>query len=147
MRSMRTCLPACGLAAFLLVPIPVGAGQDPEAAEPVPAGVVRSQLTLNLRPVAVSFDPALGVGDPDHRELLASSGPAPDMRVRVGEIEVMPRLRIGTLDGTPPGGSESSGRGDDDLCALAGTDGCRLVARPARAAGRRGGRARGAGGG
>ena len=108
---MRTCLPVWGLAAFLLVPTSVGAGQDPEAAESVPAGAIRSQLTLDLRPVAVSFDPALGVEDPDHRELLASSGPAPDMRVRVGEIEVMPRLRIGTLDGTPPGGSESSGRG------------------------------------
>ena len=111
MRSMRTDLVACGLGACLLATVAVGAGQEPDPAASAPADVVRSQLTLNLRAVAVSFDPALGAGDPDHRELLVTSGPASDTRVRVGEIEVMPRLRIGTLDGTAPGGSESPSAG------------------------------------
>ena len=105
---MTTCLPVCGLAVLLLVPASAGAGQDPEAAEPVPAAVVRSQLTLNLRPVAVSFEPGLDAGERAHRELLAANGSASNTRVRVGAIEAMPRLRLGTLDGSQPGGSESA---------------------------------------
>lgn len=105
MRPLRTVLPACGLGACLLVPAPAGAGQD--GADSAPSDVIRTELTLNLRPVAVSFEPGLGAGDPAHRELLAGSGSASGAPVRVGEIEVMPRLRIGTLDGTAPGGSES----------------------------------------
>lgn len=105
---MRTCLPVCGLAVLLLVPASAGAGQDPEAAEPVEADVVRSQLTLNLRPVAVSFEPGLDAGERAHRELLAANGSASNTRVRVGAIEAMPRLRLGTLDGSQPGGSESA---------------------------------------
>ena len=103
--EVRTVLPACGFGACLLVPALAGAGQD--GADSAPADVVRTELTLNLRPVAVSFEPGLGAGDPAHRELLAGSGSASGAPVRVGEIEVMPRLRIGTLDGTAPGGSES----------------------------------------
>lgn len=98
MRPLRTVLPACGLGACLLVPAPAGAGQ--ESADSAPADVVRTELILNLRPVAVSFQPGLGAGDPTHRELLAGSGSASGTRVRVGEIEAVPRLRIGTLDGT-----------------------------------------------
>ena len=105
MRLLRTVLPACGLGACLLVPAPAGAGQDD--ADSAPADVIRTELTLNLRPVAVSFDPGLGAGDPAHQELLAGGGSASGTRVRVGEIEVIPRLRIGTLDGTAPGGSGS----------------------------------------
>ena len=105
MRPLRTVLPAFGLGACLLVPAPAGAGQD--GADSAPADVIRTELTLNLRPAAVSFEPGLGAGDPAHRELLAGSGSASGAPVRVGEIEVMPRLRIGTLDGTAPGGSES----------------------------------------
>lgn len=105
MRPLRTVLPACGLGACLLVPALAGAGQA--GADSAPADVIRTELTLNLRPVAVSFEPGLGAGDPAHRELLAGSGSASGAPVRVGEIEVMPRLRIGTLDGTAPGGSES----------------------------------------
>ena len=98
MRLLRTVLPACGLGACLLVPVPAGAGQDD--ADSAPADVIRTELTLNLRPVAVSFEPGLGAGDPAHRELLAGGGSASGARVRVGEIEVIPRLRIGTLGGT-----------------------------------------------
>ena len=107
MRSMRTGLLAFGLGACLLAPIAVGAEQQADSAEPAPAGVIRSQLTLNLRPVTVSFEPGLDAGDPAHRELLAANGSASNTRVRVGAIEAMPRLRIGTLDGSQPGGSES----------------------------------------
>ncbi len=104
---MRTGLLACALGLCLLAPIAVGAEQQADSAEPAPAGVIRSQLTLNLRPVTVSFEPGLDAGDPAHRELLAANGSASNTRVRVGAIEAMPRLRIGTLDGSQPGGSES----------------------------------------
>lgn len=93
------------LGACLLVPAAAGAGQD--GADSAPAAVVRSELTLNLRPVAVSFEPGLDAGDAAHRELLSPDGSAADTRVRVGAVEVLPRLRIGTLDGSQPGGSES----------------------------------------
>ena len=105
MHSRRSGLLACGLGACLLVPIAVGAQQG--SADSAPADVVRTELTLNLRPVAASFEPGLDAGDAAYRELLAASGSASTTRVRVGEIEAMPRLRIGTLDGTQPGGSES----------------------------------------
>ena len=93
------------LGACLLVPAAAGAGQD--GADSASAAVVRSELTLNLRPVAVSFEPGLDAGDAAHRELLSPDGSASNTRVRVGAVEVLPRLRIGTLDGSQPGGSES----------------------------------------
>lgn len=105
MFSSGSGLLACGLGACLLVPVAAGARQD--GADSAPADVVRTELTLNLRPVAASFEPGLDAGDAAYRELLAESGSASTTRVRVGEIEAMPRLRIGTLDGTQPGGSES----------------------------------------
>ena len=105
MPSSRSRLLAYGLGACLLVPTTAGAQQD--SADSAPADVVRTELTLNLRPVAASFEPGLDAGDAAYRELLAASGSASTTRVRVGEIEAMPRLRIGTLDGTQPGGSES----------------------------------------
>ncbi|MXZ72330.1 MAG: DUF2911 domain-containing protein [Acidobacteria bacterium] len=97
-------LSALVLGACLLVPASAGAGQG---AESEPADVVRTELTLNLRPVAVSFETGLRAADPAHRELLAATESASGTRVRVGTIEALPRLRIGTLDGSQPGGSES----------------------------------------
>ena len=104
MRSMTTGLLACGLGVCLATPI-AGGAQAPEPAASAAADVIRTRLTLEVRPVTVSFAPALGAADAEHRALLAAS--ASDVRVRVGEIEVVPQLRIGTLDGTAPGGSES----------------------------------------
>ena len=105
MSSTKSGLLACGLGACLLAPAAAGAQQDD--ADSPPADLVRTELTLNLRPVAVSFEPGLDAGDPVYRELLTEDGSASSTRVRVGEIEAMPRLRIGTLDGSQPGGSES----------------------------------------
>ena len=105
MSSTKSGLLACGLGACLLAPVAAGAQQG--SAESAPADVVRTELTLNLRPVAVSFEPGLDAGDPVYRELLTANESASSTRVRVGEIEAMPRLRIGTLDGSQPGGSES----------------------------------------
>ncbi|MYD87672.1 MAG: DUF2911 domain-containing protein [Acidobacteria bacterium] len=105
MSSTKSGLLVCGLGACLLVPVAAGAQQG--SADSAPVDVVRTELTLNLRPVAVSFEPGLDAGDPVYRELLTASDSASSTRVRVGEIEAMPRLRIGTLDGSQPGGSES----------------------------------------
>ena len=105
MSSTKSGLLACGLGACLLAPVAAGAQQS--SADSAPADVVRTELTLNLRPVAVSFEPGLDAGDPVYRELLTANESASSTRVRVGEIEAMPRLRIGTLDGSQPGGSES----------------------------------------
>ncbi|MDE2906226.1 MAG: DUF2911 domain-containing protein [Acidobacteriota bacterium] len=105
MSSTKSGLLACGFGACLLVPVAAGAQQG--SADSAPVDVVRTELTLNLRPVAVSFEPGLDAGDPVHRELLTANESASSTRVRVGEIEAMPRLRIGTLDGSQPGGSES----------------------------------------
>lgn len=105
MSSTKSGLLACGIGACLLAPVAAGAQQS--SADSVPADVVRAELTLNLRPVAVSFEPGLDAGDPVYGELLTANGSASSTRVRVGEIEAMPRLRIGTLDGSQPGGSES----------------------------------------
>ena len=105
MSSTKSGLLACGLGACLLAPVVAGAQQS--SADSAPADVVRAELTLNLRPVAVSFESGLDAGDPVYRELLTANGSASSTRVRVGELEAMPRLRIGTLDGSQPGGSES----------------------------------------
>ena len=105
MASTKSGLLALGLGACLLVPVAAGAQQ--RRADSAPADIVRTELTLNLRPVAVSFEPGLEAGDPAHRELLAADGSASSTRVRVAAIEAMPRLRIGSLDGLQPGGSES----------------------------------------
>lgn len=105
MSSTKSGLLACGLGACLLAP--VAAGAQPGGADSAPADVVRTELILNLRSVAVSFESGLDAGDPAHRELLAMDGSASSTRVRVGDIEAMPRLRMGTLDGSQPGGSES----------------------------------------
>lgn len=106
MPSTKSGSPAFAIAALLLVPVASGAQQD--SVDSTPADVVRTELILNLRPVAVSFEPGLEAGAPAHRDLLeADGGSASSTRVHVGAIEAMPRLRIGTLDGSQPGGSES----------------------------------------
>ena len=105
MSSTKSGLLACGLGACLLVPVAAGAQQG--GADSAPVDLVRTELTLNLRPVAVSFESGRDAGDPVYRELLTANESASSTRVHVGEIEAMPRLRIGTLDGSQPGGSES----------------------------------------
>ncbi len=97
---------AWGFGVCLLVPVAAGAWQV--GAGSSPADAVRAELTLNLRPVAVSFEPGIEADDPRHRELLTVDGSASGTRVRIGAIEAMPLLRIGTLDGSQPGGSESA---------------------------------------
>ena len=106
MLSMKSGLPVLAIVACLLVPALAGAQQG--SAKPALADVVRTELTLNLRQVAVSFEPGLEAGNLAYRELLAASGSASSTRVRVGAIEALPGLRIGTLDGSQPGGSESA---------------------------------------
>ena len=106
MLSMKSGLPVFAIVACLLVPALAGAQQG--SAKPAPADVVRTELTLNLRQIAISFEPGLEAGNPAYRELLAASGSASSTRVRVGAIEALPRLRVGTLDGSQPGGSESA---------------------------------------
>ncbi len=96
---------AWGFGACLLVPAVAGAQQG--SAGSAPADAVLAELTLGLRPVAVSFEPGLDAGDPVHRELLAANRSASNTRVRIGALQAMPRLRIGTLDGSQPGGSDS----------------------------------------
>ena len=106
MHSMRTGLLACGAGVCLAIPFAGGvAAQD--AADSGPENVIRTHLTLEVRPVTVTFPSALGAEEPAHRELLSGRASASGVRARVGEIEVLPMLRIGTLDGTAPGGSES----------------------------------------
>jgi hypothetical protein len=64
--------------------------------------LVRSELTLALRPVSVAFSPTLSADDPAHRQLLSAAGTAPDARVRIAQLESGPLLRMGTLgEGTP----------------------------------------------
>ena len=104
MSSAKSGLPALVLVVCLLVPAIAGAGQG---AGSEPADIVRTELILNLRPVAVTFETGLGAAAPAHRELLAADESASGTRVRVGTIEALPLLRIGTLDGSQPGGSES----------------------------------------
>ena len=106
MRSMRTGLLACAAGVCLAIPI-AGGARAQDSSESAPEDVIRTRLTLELRPVTVTFPSALGAEDPAHRELLSGRGSASGVRARVGEMDVLPLLRIGTLDGTAPGGSES----------------------------------------
>ena len=65
-------------------------------------GRVSSQLTLNLRPVTVAFEPDLRADAPEHRALLSDTVIAGDARVQIGTLDSVPLLRIGSLDGSPP---------------------------------------------
>lgn len=95
MRVSLFTLPALVAGVCLLVPLAAGAQQRP------PDGRVRSQLTLNNRPVTVAFEPGLRADASEHRALLSGDG-AGGSAVHVATLESMPLLRIGTLDGTPP---------------------------------------------
>ena len=59
-------------------------------------GLVRSELSLVGRTVAVAFAPALRADDPAHRGVV--SGRSADARVRVGQLEINGAVRIGPLD-------------------------------------------------
>ena len=77
-----------------------GRAQQPGTSPP--DGRVRSQLTLDSRPVTVAFDPDLRADAAAHRALLSGDRVAGDARVHIGRLESVPLLRIGTLDGSPP---------------------------------------------
>ena len=100
MRFIRYDVLALGLSVCL--GIQIAEAQDEQTAETAGGGLVRSQLTLAQRPVTVAFAPTLDVDDPAYRQLLSARGPASAARVRVGELEGGPLLRVGTLDGSTP---------------------------------------------
>lgn len=109
-RSSRRRLPALALALVFLALPPVAGAQ--EAGEAGPAGVVRTELALNIRPLSFAFDASLRATVP--RPLLAAAGSAPESRIRLGELTVNPFLNIGDLDaaarreaGQPPVAGET----------------------------------------
>ena len=100
MRSFKYELLALGLGVCVVTPL--AEAQTEQTADSAAGELVRSQLTLALRTITVSFVPTLNPDDPAHRPLLSARGTASDTRVRVGELEGGPLLRIGTLDGSTP---------------------------------------------
>ena len=93
-RSSRRGLPALVFAlVFLGLPLVAGAQ---EAGEAGPAGVVRTELALDNRPLSFAFDSTLRATVP--RPLLASGESVSETRIRLGELTVNPFLNIGTLD-------------------------------------------------
>ena len=118
-RSSRCRLPALAFAlVFLGLPLVAGAQ---EAGEAGPAGVVRTELALDNRPLSFAFDSTLRATVP--RPLLASGESVSETRIRLGELTVNPFLDIGTLDpaarreaGQPPVAGPTTvwlTRGDD----------------------------------
>ena len=94
-RSLRRSLPALALALVYLTLPPVAGAQ--EAGEAGPAGVVRTELALDIRPLSFAFDATLRATAP--RPLLAAAeSAAPESRIRLGELTVNPFLNIGDLD-------------------------------------------------
>ena len=93
-RSSRRGLPALALALVFLAPPPVAGAQ--EAGEAGTAGVVRTELALDNRPLSFAFDATLRATVP--RPLLASGESASGARIRLGELTVNPFLNIGSLD-------------------------------------------------
>ena len=78
------------------------AAQQPGSSD----GLVRSQFTMTIaRSVAVAFPPALGADEAAHRELLMGS--SREARVRIGELWASPRFRMGGLEVTAPGASNT----------------------------------------
>ncbi|MDE2905206.1 MAG: hypothetical protein OXQ28_03885, partial [Acidobacteriota bacterium] len=111
-RSSRRGLPALALGLVCLVPPPVAGAQEAGSAEAGPAGVVRTELALDIRPLSFAFDATLRATVP--RPLLAAAGVAPESRIRLGELTVNPFLNIGDLDaaarreaGEPPVAGET----------------------------------------
>ena len=95
-RSSRRSLPALALAlVFLFLALPPVAGAQ-EAGGAEPAGVVRTELALDIRPLSFAFDATLRATVP--RPLLAAAEPAPESRIRLGVLTVNPFLNIGDLD-------------------------------------------------
>ena len=112
-RSSRRGLPALALALVFLALPPVAGAQEAGGAEMGPAGVVRTELALNIRPLSFAYDTTLRATVP--RPLLAAAGSAPESRVRLGELTVNPFLNIGDLDaaarreaGQPPLAGETA---------------------------------------
>ena len=69
-------------------------------------GLVRSQFSMTIaRSVAVGFPPALRADEAAHRELL--TGNSGEARVRIGELWASPRFRMGGLEVTAPGASNT----------------------------------------
>ena len=95
-RSSRRGLPALALALVFLVPPPGAGDQAAGGAEARPAGVVRTELALDNRPLSFAFDATLRATVP--RPLLAAGESAPETRIRLGELTVNPFLNIGSLD-------------------------------------------------
>ena len=89
-------MPALALAlVFLGLPLVAGA-QEAGEAEAGSAGVIRTELALDLRPLTFAFDSTLRATVP--RPLLASGESAAETRIRLGELTVNPFLSVGTLD-------------------------------------------------
>lgn len=112
-RSSRRGLPALALALVFLALPPVAGAQEAGEAEMGPAGVVRTELALNIRPLSFAYDTTLRATVP--RPLLAAPGSAPESRIRLGELTVNPFLNIGDLDaaarreaGQPPLAGETA---------------------------------------
>ena len=112
-RSSRRGLPALALALVFLALPPVAGAQEAGEAEMGPAGVVRTELALNIRPLSFAYDTTLRATVP--RPLLAAAGSAPESRIRLGELTVNPFLNIGDLDaaarreaGQPPLAGETA---------------------------------------
>ena len=95
-RSSRRDLPALAFAlVFLGLPLVAGA-QEAGEAEAGSAGVIRTELALDNRPLSLAFDSTLRATVP--RPLLASGEAASESRIRLGELTVNPFLNIGNLD-------------------------------------------------
>ena len=112
-RSSRRGLPAFALALVFLALPPVAGAQEAGEAEMGPAGVVRTELALNIRPLSFAYDATLRATVP--RPLLAAAESAPESRIRLGELTVNPFLNIGDLDaaarreaGQPPLAGETA---------------------------------------
>ena len=95
-RSSRRGLPALALALVFLALPPVAGAQEAGEAEMGPAGVVRTELALNSRPLSFAYDATLRATVP--RPLLAAAESVPESRIRLGELTVNPFLNIGDLD-------------------------------------------------
>ncbi len=95
-RSSRRGLPVPAFAlVFLVLPLVAGA-QEAGEAEAGTAGVVRTELALDNRPLSFAFDATLRATVP--RPLLASGESASETRIRLGELTLNPFLNIGSLD-------------------------------------------------
>ena len=97
-RSSRRGLPALAFALVFLALPPAAGAQEAGGAEAGPAGVVRTELALDIRPLSFAFDATLRATVP--RPLLAAAESAPESRIRLGELTVNPFLNIGDLDAT-----------------------------------------------